>query len=496
MALQEFKGQNWDYDNLLNKETSGYYSIQRIAPEENINAQLKPTTQTRYRFDIPISQKAIRMNTMSLYLDGNVVNGANIAATSALLFTPSLGCIERCELKTKSGQVIYRNEKTRSYLSTLPDRIKHNQKKQQQFNRIFFRKSYVAGADANTIGAATYLCYGNISNVYPIYSDSAATKYFLPAVVNGSPTYGEKLNINDADLLAALPADVDANTRKIRIKWTQNLADVLGGPFALDLDVVFPDDQLILTIDIDSAFIYARPAAAPADHAALDGGAYHIQYDFKLNDVRLIFNAQEDAEINNNLIASIQKGALTIPYEYLQTHTASREMANAASRIIFNKTMFASVGDTLRKIYLCSELEDKRWKIWHYPSLMWYVKFFLNSTLLGEYNSESFDNIKGNINHLVNGVTHNDSEGNYFLPLWFCSPESHDITVSGLKMQPSSIYSFEIDKEDTTEIAGTLNYNVHLVSVKYLVITNRGCAVMNSLTEVELNSQRTDIPIN
>lgn len=215
----------------------------------------------------------------------------------------------------------------------------------------------------------------------------------------------------------------------------------------------------------------------------------------RLNDIRLIFNVQESAEINNALIKSINSGSLTIPYEYLQTHTATREITDAAVRVSFNKTLYSSVGDILRKIYLTWEIVNHSYINFHYNEFMDLVKFYLNSTLLGEYYADSFDDVKGNINHIVNGYTHHNHEGNFFLPLYFCDPESHDITISGLKMQPSTIYAFEIDKAPTNTITGTLNYNVHLVSVKYLVITSRGLVVMNSLVELDLNKSKNDIPL-
>lgn len=236
MSLTQYKGKNWEYNNITNSEVYGHYSNLRIAPEENLNATLQNNTQTKFRFDIPISSKAIRMNSIKLYMDFTFTRTANLANTSAHLFLPSLGCIERAELKTKTGQVIYRNDKCRSYLSTLPDRIPHNQKKGLQFNRIFYRKDYV---DWNS---SEFLCYGNINNLHEKGTEIYATK-FQTIEITASNNYGEILNLNGAG--AAFEQNGVAWIK--RIKWTQSLSDVLGGPFSLDLDVVIPDDQLILT---------------------------------------------------------------------------------------------------------------------------------------------------------------------------------------------------------------------------------------------------------
>lgn len=85
---ETYKGKNWDYWNLNNKEITGWYSNNRIRPEETVwNQVLRPSTTQKFRFDIPISTKAVKMSSINFYIEGKIILDNNVTITTdTLLF--------------------------------------------------------------------------------------------------------------------------------------------------------------------------------------------------------------------------------------------------------------------------------------------------------------------------------------------------------------------------------------------------------------------------
>jgi hypothetical protein len=72
--------------------------------------------------------------------------------------------------------------------------------------------------------------------------------------------------------------------------------------------------------------------------------------------------------------------------------------------------------------------------------------------------------------------------------------------VSGLPLDSSSSYYFTITKNlaansliTTAQRASALSYIVHLVSLKYLVITGGSVKIANSLNQAELMLNKTNV---
>ncbi len=485
---ETYKGSNWDYSNLMNKELWGWYSNNRIRPEETVwNQTLRPSTTQKFRFDIPISSKAVKMSSINLYIEGNIIIQNNLTITiDTLLFLWQLGPIQTAELKTKSGQLIYRNDKVRWYLWTFADRVKHTQKKNVQLSRLFYRKKYISANEKE------YHCYGTHKDILPRLWEKQNEEFKAPEITSSlSGNYGDPLNLSSGTNNAGtaieaytFEAQTAVNYNNV-LKWTINLGDILDSIFKMDLDILIPNDNLILTLDLDSNFICTRRVAFNSGETTCD---------FLLKNLELVYLTQEDADINKSLIASIEADSLLIPYEFIQTHTHTFNIADAASNFSFNKTMYNGSGDILRKIYLTTEHEGRNdYKLfdllYKYQEFLYRVEFYFNSTLISTVYAESFDNSKLLINHFTNGYYNHDHKNNYFVPYYFCDPESHDIILSGLKLMPSSTYSFKIYKEATQLLTGQQNYNVHLVSVKYLKIESAGIVVLNSLEDVALNKK-------
>jgi hypothetical protein len=181
-------GNNINYEQLEDKTLSGFYTLQKIAPDSSYNVTLQPTSTTQFRFDIPISAKAIKINSMRIKLKMNIITVAT-AFTSLL---PSISPIATYELKTKTGQIIAQNNNCRSFNFTYPDRVDHYNKK-SIFHHIIYEEEIPQVGFKN-------------ANLYGSYQ--AGNNYEESSVVNSISPDGLSIPLNG---LAAPPVAYNMN---------------------------------------------------------------------------------------------------------------------------------------------------------------------------------------------------------------------------------------------------------------------------------------------
>ena len=146
--------------------------------------------------------------------------------------------------------------------------------------------------------------------------------------------------------------------------------------------------------------------------------------------------------------------------------------------------MFNDAGSLIRRIFLCPSTKtaikagsSKLTQENHmFLNNLRFVKFYYNETLLGEYDMTVFDNIK---NTKIKSWSNFMQFFNCYLCNYFCDPWSKDDElVSGIELNPSSQYRYEITTTDNTVYAtGIVNYESHICSIKYMNITEVGTVV-------------------
>lgn len=483
-------GPNFDYDNLSTKSTYGFYSIlKQQCTNDNTNATLSADSTTVFKWSLPCSHKAIKLDNMRLVLRGNVLAPGAFTDNEAyyILLMSEVSPIVRYEIKTKSGQLIQRSDYVRSFVNTFYDRVQHNKK-----------KPIAIHSTASITKIAANNQTGNIINIDGFFHSQLTEEEKKTDAANLNLTNFR----NYGYIVSSGLTNQGAGDVLNEVVWSISLRDLLGGFFENEVDLILPNDMLELSFELDSNFLLARLV----DQSNL-ARSVKKKCNFKLSDIYIKMNVQEDAEINKYLVDKVKNGYLLFPYEHIQTHSITKPFignGTDVSQYTLNQNIFSGSGSILRKIYITTNFipSANTWSgLINFRSncLLNKVRIYINSTYLGEYESQCYDNYRGNVNHITNGFYSSLYKYTYNIPFYFNNPENHESKIEGLIISPSSNYNIEIEKNesfdnpyrlahDGTRVAGNINYDIHIVTVKILYINSQGAVVMNSLEETTLNA--------
>lgn len=481
--------ENFDYDALAEKKAYGFYSQYRLNPNNNSSTSvLQPNTQTDVNFTIPISFKAVKMNSIKLVLRGNVQLLAQNAnnTLSHIGVASDLSPISRYELKTKSGQTIQRHENIRSYAYTKPDRANPKQSR-EEFNHCTFVNSDYTGANQLTSASAKYILNGYFHGTNT--DEATVTAYNNAALSDDALNKGRNGWYYTMGTLAANQAGF---LDLAELTWSIYLADIFDGIFSTEVDLLLPNDSLELTLSLDSSAFIKKTHAAGGDIE---------QCAFALKEAYIKFLYQEDAEINKYLKSKIDNGGyLLYPYEHINTNTQSSAYNTAATikeNITINNKLFNNAGSLLRKIYITfnyinSVAAGYKYRIFRNYKILDKIRLDINSTLIAEIDWRTYDNVKGLDNNLLFGYNALTHRNGYFVGVYFSDPINSLSKMDGLVLSPSSVYNIMIEREAPDKLPniyltnGNISYEVHIVTTKLLYINSSGAVVLNSINETPL----------